>query len=243
MDSRATQPPNVIQFMIELAKMHSDLQSDVKKMFSLFSSRLDELDSMITTKIRIPCPVDRCSKVFGSNGHRNRHIRANVKKGPQKDTLFKQHEQAAKRLDLISDEDLSSDNDTDMRDDVHAEPQIRSPALSTLAALLGNPDDSPLEIRASPEPPLTEYHHVPTRFWQPMPVYQDPDINDFVPTSYPNGGVDQFEHQDFQHEWGTQNELLTHQFLEFLRQDIPGSGSDANQQWGVHGYGGPNNEA
>ncbi|KAI0864729.1 hypothetical protein F4860DRAFT_463272 [Xylaria cubensis] len=236
MDSR---PPSTIQFMIELAKMQRDLQSNLNNMFSELNSRLDELESKVATKICIPCPVDRCLKSFRTNGHRNRHIRNSAKKS-HKDTLRKEHEKAAKDMNLIPDEDLSSDNDTDMGDNVHIEPQ--------LTALLGNPDNSPLEIRAGFEPPLAEYSHdshFPLRFWQPMPFYQNPNINDSVPTNYSNGGVDQVEnqlgHQEFQREWDFESELLAHyQWLELLRQEIPGSGSDgeaddANQQWGMHG--------
>ncbi|RWA11766.1 hypothetical protein EKO27_g3337 [Xylaria grammica] len=127
MDNTLMQPMNIAELLRLVINKLTHIESELEKA----KSRIDIQQKEINSRIRIPCPAEGCLKSFHTNGHRNRHIRSSVKKGPEREPRWKEHEDARGKLKLALKED--TDNESDREDDVLREPQI-DPAIPAIPA-------------------------------------------------------------------------------------------------------------
>ncbi|KAI0444638.1 hypothetical protein F4803DRAFT_572632 [Xylaria telfairii] len=181
MENESAMPETLVAAHLRLISKITSLELQFKEM----DSRMNELEGMIKSKIRIPCPVEGCLKWFRSNGHRNRHIRNSVEKG-ERDPRWKEHEEARKKLKLdltpTSKEDPVSDIDMAGDDGVPLGPGINTASLDELIALQDHLHLQ--EVRSNSEPQVADHSRTTQRFMQPLVFYPVPLYSGLEPMNH-----------------------------------------------------------
>ncbi|KAI0420426.1 hypothetical protein F5X98DRAFT_383060 [Xylaria grammica] len=155
MDNGPMHPVSLPELLLSILNKLKQMETDIVNA----NKRIDVQQQEINSRIRIPCPAKGCLKYFQSNGHRNRHIRNSIKKGPEREPRWKEHEDARGDLKLALKED--TDNDSDQDNELR-EPQTE-PAVTTLPnipALTGFEGYPPsMEVRTTAVPENTAFFH------------------------------------------------------------------------------------